>query len=323
LQLQNDLQLRLFREMLRIRLVEERIAAKYPEQEMRCPIHLSDGQEGIAAGACSVLRKGDLIVSTHRSHGHYLAKGGGLKAMIAEIYGKAAGCVGGRGGSMHLLDDKAGVLACLPIVGTSIPLGVGAAFAAKTRGEDIVCAVFLGDAAIEEGVFYESANFASLHGLPVVFICEDNDLSFYTPLKDRQPDRPITDLAKAHNIPAWEVDGNDALAVFGAMSEIVERARGGKGPGFLLCNTRRWREHCGPRFDVELGQISEAEFKVLQENCPIGRLRKMLNEAGVLDKAIETEMTNKIGAEIDEAFAFAKAAPLPKAESAGDYLYAE
>ena len=182
-QIDDQTRLGLYREMLRIRLVEEAIAERYGEQEMRCPVHLSDGQEGIAAGACMALRKTDKIVSTHRSHGHYLAKQGNLKAMLCEIYGRAPGCVGGRGGSMHLLDDEAGVLACLPIVGTSVPLGVGVAYAAKKKGEDTVAAVFLGDAVMEEGVFHECANFAALHALPVVFVCENNDLSFYTSLE--------------------------------------------------------------------------------------------------------------------------------------------
>ncbi len=244
-----DTRLGLYREMLRIRLVEEAIAERYGEQEMRCPVHLSDGQEGIAVGACLALRKEDKIVSTHRSHGHYLAKQGSLKAMLCEIYGRAPGCVGGRGGSMHLLDDEVGVLACLPIVGTSVPLGVGVAYAAKRKGEDTVVTVFLGDAVMEEGVFHESANFAALHALPVVFVCENNDLSFYTSLEVRQPDRPMTDIAKAHTLEVCELDGNDAGAVFEAMSGAVEKARNGGGPSFLMCNTRRWREHCGSRYD--------------------------------------------------------------------------
>ena len=314
--------LRLHRETLRIRLVEEAIAGRYGEQEMRCPVHLSDGQEGIAAGACVALRKEDKIVSTHRSHGHYLAKQGSLKAMLCEIYGRAPGCVGGRGGSMHLLDDEAGVLACLPIVGTSVPLGVGVAYAAKRKGEDTVVMVFLGDAVMEEGVFHECANFAALHSLPVVFVCENNDLSFYTSLEVRQPDRPMTDIAKAHTITVQELDGNDTIVVFEAANGAVVQARTGGGPSFLMCNTRRWREHCGPRYDYELDQMTEKEFQALRADCPVSRLGAQLREAGLLDDAGEDALRAELGREIEEAFEFARNAPFPEPETAGDHVYA-
>ena len=321
-QINDKTRLGLHREMLRIRLVEEAIAERYGEQEMRCPVHLSDGQEGIAAGACAALRKTDKIVSTHRSHGHYLAKQGSLKAMLCEIYGRAPGCVGGRGGSMHLLDDEAGVLACLPIVGTSVPLGVGVAYAAKRKGEDTVVTVFLGDAVMEEGVFHESANFAALHALPVVFVCENNDLSFYTSLDVRQPDRPMTDIAKAHTLEVHELDGNNAMTVYEAMNGVVEKARGGGGPSFLMCNTRRWREHCGPRYDYELDQMTEKEFQALRADCPVSRLGAQLREAGLLDDAGEDALRAELGREIEEAFEFARNAPFPEPETAGDHVYA-
>jgi pyruvate dehydrogenase E1 component alpha subunit len=321
-QIDDQTRLGLYREMLRIRLVEEAIAERYGEQEMRCPVHLSDGQEGIAAGACMALRKTDKIVSTHRSHGHYLAKQGNLKAMLCEIYGRAPGCVGGRGGSMHLLDDEAGVLACLPIVGTSVPLGVGVAYAAKKKGEDTVAAVFLGDAVMEEGVFHESANFAALYSLPVIFVCENNDLSFYTSLEVRQPDRPMTDIAKAHTIAAQELDGNDASAVYEAMSGAVEKARGGGGPSFLMCNTRRWREHCGCRYDYEMGQMTEQEVGALRADWPVARLGARLREAGLLDDAGEESLRAELGREIEEAFEFARNAPFSELKTAGDHVYA-
>ncbi len=312
----------LYRSMLHIRMVEEAIAERYGEQEMRCPVHLSDGQEGIASGACMALRPEDKIVSTHRSHGHYLAKQGSLKAMLCEIYGRAPGCVGGRGGSMHLLDDEAGVLACLPIVGTSVPLGVGVAYAAKRKGEDTVVTVFLGDAVMEEGVFHESANFAALHALPVVFVCENNDLSFYTSLEVRQPDRPMTDIAKAHTLEVCELDGNDAVTVYEAMSGAVEKARSGGDPSFLMCNTRRWREHCGSRYDYEMGQMTEAEFETLRTDCPLAKLGTQLREAGLLDDASEDALRAELGKEIEEAFEFARNAPFPELETAGDHVYA-
>src|SRR5262245_35830673 len=166
--------LRLFREMLRIRLIEEEIAGRYREEKMRCPVHLSTGQEAVAVGVSVGLRRTDQIVSTHRCPAHYLAKGGDLKVMLSELMGKETGCCGGRGGSMHLFDRDAGVLLSLPIVAASIPVGVGAALAMKQRMSDDVSVIYLGDASVEEGVFHESANFAALRGLPAIFVCENN-----------------------------------------------------------------------------------------------------------------------------------------------------
>ena len=178
---------KLYREMVRIRIVEESIAEHYPEQEMRCPVHFSIGQEAVAVGVCVHLDPSDHVFSNHRSHGHYLAKGGDLKAMVAEIYGKEAGCSRGFGGSMHLLDLKHGFLGAAPIVGSTIPIAVGSALTATVKEEDRVTVVFLGDGATEEGVFSESLNFAALKQLPVVFVCENNLYSVYSPLSVSQP----------------------------------------------------------------------------------------------------------------------------------------
>ena len=164
----------LYRAMLRIRRVEEAIAERYAAQEMRCPVHLSIGQEAVAAGVCAALMQQDGVFSNHRAHAHYLAKGGDLTAMLAEIYGKAEGCCKGIGGSMHMIDLSAGFMGAVPIVGATVPLAVGAAWAARLRGEDRVIAVFFGDGTFEEGAVYESINFAVLHSLPVLFVCENN-----------------------------------------------------------------------------------------------------------------------------------------------------
>ncbi|MBC8068677.1 MAG: thiamine pyrophosphate-dependent dehydrogenase E1 component subunit alpha, partial [Deltaproteobacteria bacterium] len=203
----------LFRQMLRIRRIEEEIARRYADQQMRCPVHLSVGQEAAAVGACSVLRPSDPIVSTHRCHGHYLAKGGNLNAMIAELHGKLTGCCSGRGGSMHLFDHEAGVLASVPIVGGNVPLAVGAALAAKQCGRPDVAVAFFGDGALEEGVVHESANFAGCNRLPVVFFLENNRYSVYTPLEQRQPVRSMLAFGELHGLEAAAVDGNDVLAV--------------------------------------------------------------------------------------------------------------
>jgi len=312
-----DFALSLHRDMLRVRLVEETIAERYAEQEMRCPVHLSVGQEAAAVGVCRALRRTDKVFSTHRCHAHYLAKGGDLKRMLAEIYGKAAGCQGGRGGSMHLSDPAEGMMASVPIVGSSIPLAVGSAFADRRTKKDNVSVAFFGEASMEEGVFHESANFAALHKLPVVFACEHNAYSVYTHVRDRQPDRPLSDLPRAHGLAIAEVDGNDVMAVYKAAGELIERARSGKGPGFLLLPTYRWREHCGPAYDDHLGYRSKGELDEWKKRCPLERSRKSLGAALTgEEKLIET-----FKAEIAEAFRFAKDTPLPEPSEAPIHVY--
>jgi TPP-dependent pyruvate/acetoin dehydrogenase alpha subunit len=312
----------LFYRMLQIRSVEETIADRYSEQEMRCPVHLSIGQEAAAVGACAPLMVDDVIVSNHRSHSHYLAKGGDLNAMLGEIYGKVTGCCSGRGGSMHLFDATVGVLASVPIVASTIPLAVGAALTFQQRQKDSVSVAFLGDAATEEGVFHESLNFASLHSLPVIFFVENNLYSVYTSLHDRQPNRSLTDYALAHAIPSEQLDGNDVEAVAQSMTRHVERARGGKGPALLVADTYRWREHCGPNYDNDLGYRSEKEFEKWRCQCPIEAYRAQLVDRGELTPEMEKGMIIEIQIEIDAAFEAARSAPFPDPETVGLNVYA-
>ena len=247
---------------------------------------------------------------------------GNLNAMLAEIYGKAAGCIGGRGGSMHLSDPAKGMIASVPIVASSIPLAVGAALADQIDGNKNVSVAFFGDASVEEGVFHESANFASLRKLPVLFVCENNLYSVYTPLKDRQPSRQITELARAHAMSFASADGNDVVAVFKTTQEAVERARKGDGPTFLLFDTYRWREHCGPAFDNDIGYRSEAEYKSWRGRCPIEASRALLQDRKLLTSTDEESLAKGIKHEIDTAFDFAKSAPLPEPSQAADHIYA-
>lgn len=315
------LQRRFYRDMLRIRMIEEEIAARYPEEKMRCPVHLSIGQEAVPVGVSAALRPDDQVVSTHRCHAHYLAKGGDLKAMLAELYGKAAGCCGGRGGSMHLFDGAAGVLLSLPIVASSIPIGVGAAFGFQQQGRDAVCVVYLGDASVEEGVFHESANFAALRKIPAIFVCENNLYSVYTRLDDRQPQRPIERVAEAHGIPASRIDGNDVASVHRTAAQAVDRARRGAGPSFIVADTYRWREHCGPNYDNDIGYRTAGEYETWRRLDPVARQRQRLVADRVLTEAGEGAMVDAILREIDEGFAFAEAAPFPAPGTAGDGIY--
>ena len=309
-----------YRKMLRIRMVEEAIAEHYGEGEMRCPVHLSIGQEAAAVGVCEALAPGDKVYSTHRCHAHYLAKGGDLNRMFAEICGKAAGCIGGRGGSMHLMDIEKGVMASVPIVASSIPLAAGSALADKRMQTGKVTVAFIGDASIEEGVFHESANFATLHRLPVVFVCENNLYSVYTPLHQRQPDRPLTNVALAHGMRATHGDGNNLEETYRLMSEAVACARDGDGPSFLLLDTYRWREHCGPNFDNHIGYRSEDEYRQWETRCPVRASRERLGSA--LFSHQEKAMIAEIASEIETARAFARAAPLPEPGQASQFVYA-
>jgi len=312
----------LHRKMLFLRMVEEAIAERYSEQEMRCPVHLSVGQEAPAAGVCEALKTTDHAFTTHRCHAHYLMKGGGLVPMLAEICGKADGCIAGRGGSMHLMDRDCGLEASVPIVGASVPLAVGAALADQLDGKDHVSVAFLGDAALEEGVFYEAANFASLHKLPVLFACENNLYSCYTSLDQRQPARSLMDLPRSHGIRAWEIDGSDVAAVFEAAQEAVDHARSGQGPGFLLMHTYRWLEHCGPNNDDHLGYRPPDEYDEWRDRCPLVVSAARLRERGLLDDAMEESMRDEFTAQIDAAFVVAKDASLPEPADAGRHVYA-
>lgn len=311
------LQLRLLRSMKRIRLVEERIAERYGEGKMRCPVHLCTGQEAIAAGVGLALRAADLMVSTHRAHGHYLAKGGDLPRMIAEMYGKATGCASGRGGSMHLIDEAAGFMGSMSILGGTIPVGTGLGLAIQLRGEDRVSCVFLGDGATEEGVFYESLNFALLRRLPVLYVCENNLYSVMSPLSVRQPaGRSIRRMVRGLGLRTGGGDGNDVAEVYRATVRALRSIRRGEGPVFLEFATYRWREHCGPTLDAGPGMRDEREFRLWRERDPIPRHEALLRAAGVADDAALGRLYAEIVAEVDAAFAFAEESPFPAGEDA-------
>jgi TPP-dependent pyruvate/acetoin dehydrogenase alpha subunit len=312
----------LHRKMLRLRLVEEAIAAHYGEGEMRCPVHLSIGQEAAAVGVCEALALTDKVYSTHRCHAHYLAKGGDLKRMFAEICGKDTGCIGGRGGSMHLADLSKGMMASIPIVSSSIPIAVGSALAEQRMGSGKVTVAFFGDASIEEGVFHESANFAALHRLPVIFVCENNLYSVYTHLNQRQPDRPLSEVARAHDVPALHGDGNDVEATYGVAAQAVARARAGEGPTFVLLDTYRWREHCGPNFDNAIGYRTEAEYEEWKARDPVARLSAKLEAEGAISAEKVARITAEVETEIAAAMEFARSSPLPRPDQAAKHVYA-
>jgi pyruvate dehydrogenase E1 component alpha subunit len=303
-------QLDLLKKMMLIRGVEEELAKRYSEQEMRCPMHLCIGQEAIAVGVCENLTINDKMFSNHRAHGHYLAKGGCAKKLVAEIYGKETGCCGGRGGSMHLIDLSVGFMGATPIVGGTVPLAVGTAWASKLKNKNEVSIIFFGDGCFEEGVVHESLNFSVLHKLPVIFICENNNFSVYTPRNLRQPNRPIYKIAEAHGLNARLIDGNDIQQVIDNSKDMIELARSGNGPQFLECETYRWREHCGPDFDDQLGYRSTEIIELGRKACPIQNL--------INNQKIDSNDVNEIFSElkniINEVFDFAITSKYPELE---------
>lgn len=310
-----DIERRLLRDMIRIRRTEETLAELYPAQEMRTPTHFSIGQEAVAVGVCTALRRTDAVFSGHRCHAHYLAKGGDLDAMVAELYGKETGCARGRGGSVHLSDLDAGVIASSAILGQTMAVAVGSALAFTMDRQDRVAVTFFGDGTVEEGIFHETLNFAVVKKLPVLFVCENNGYSTHTRLEVRQPaDVSIHSRAASYGLPSHLVDGNDVFAVYEAAQAAVEACRTGAGPAFLECTTYRWREHVGPLWDYDKGYRSKAEVDSWIARCPIERATTRLVRTGGCSPAEVEAMTRAAQAEVDRAVASAKAAPFPAVE---------
>lgn len=309
----------LYRRMLRIRRVEEEIVRVYPEQEMRCPTHLSIGQEAVAVGTCALLRTTDHVYSNHRCHAHYLAKGGDAGALFAELYGKVTGCDGGVGGSMHLTWPQTGMMGGSAIVGSAISIAVGSALAAKLQGRDDVTVGFTGDAGPEAGVFYEALNFAALMRLPLIIVVENNLYATQTPIVQRQPNDRFFERGVPFGIPGLRVDGQDVEAVQAAMVVAVKRARRGEGPSLLHADTYRYLEHVGPNEDYEMGYRERAEYERWMGRDPLAAVARML-------KNREAEIAT-VGASVDDevraALQFALDSPFPEPTTAGRAAFAE
>lgn len=320
--LENENMIELYKTMLKIRIVERRIESEYKYDEIKTPIHLSIGQEAIAAGVCAHLKKEDYLFGTHRSHSQYLAKGGDLNKMIAEMYLRTTGCALGRGGSMHLVDPDVGVMGSSAIVGGSIPLGTGAGLAAKLQKTDRVTAIFFGDGAVDEGVFHECLNFASLKKLPVIYVCENNHYAINSHELQRHSEKNIYRLAQSYNMASEQMDGNDVLQVAQSAEAAVERARSGGGPTFLECITYRWKGHIGTVDDVGDGYRPVAEHAYWVSKCPIKWFAGYLKETGILTDELEQSIHDDISRQVEEAFVFAKNSPKPRPEDLMDHVYA-
>ena len=299
----------LYRSLYRIRRVEEEVAKVYPTDKIKSPIHLSIGQEAVAVGVCETLKPSDIVFGTYRSHASYLAKGGDLKKMIAELYGKETGCAKGKGGSMHLIDVSAGVMGASAVVGTTIPHAVGYAYALKLQKKPSIVVTFFGDGACDEGAFAESLNFAALKKVPLLFICENNAYSIHSPQRDRHARPDISGRAIAHGIPAERIENNDVLEIHRRVGAAVEKVRSGEsGPLFFECMTYRWMEHVGPNEDYHFGYRSRSEAEPWYAGDQVGRI------GALLEPKTRQEIDRQVENEIREAFEFAEASAFPPPE---------
>ena len=308
---------RLYRALFRIRRVEEEIARIYPTDKIKSPVHLSIGQEGVAVGVCEALEPRDVVFGSYRGHAMYLAKGGDLRRMIAELYGKVDGCARGKGGSMHLVDVAHGVMGTSAVVATTIPNAVGYAYAIKLRREPRIVVSFLGDGATEEGVFAESLNFAALKKLPILFACENNRYAIHTHQRQRQATEDICGRVRAHGIPAERIEQNDVLALHALSQRLSAQIRKGAGPAFVECMTYRWLEHVGPGEDFALGFREREEAHSWKAGDPV----KAIGDK--LDAAARARLEGEIEAEIAAAFDFAEASAFPGGEELLRHVYRE
>ena len=309
----------MYRGMLRIRHFENRVKDLFAAGEMPGFVHLYLGEEAVAVGACSALKDDDYITSTHRGHGHILAKGGEMKYMMAELYGKATGYNKGKGGSMHIAWPKLGILGANGIVSGGIPIATGAAFSSKYRKSGQIAVCFFGDGAASEGTFHEAVNIASAFDLPVVYVCENNLYGVGTRQRDVRNIEDIADRGAAYGIPGLIVDGNNVIAVYEAVFEAVKRARNGEGPSLLECKTYRWRTHFEGEPDT---YRPPEEVKAWLKREPIAPYRKELIEQGVIDETKAEQIEKEVQKELEEAVEFARTSPLPNPETALEGLWA-
>ena len=324
IQYSNSFLIELYRAMIEIRLCEESFVDPILNGEVRCPVHLCSGEEAIAVGVCAALEDTDYVFGNHRSHGHFIAKGGKINEMVAEIYGKETGCSRGRGGSMHLIDPDVGMLGAAPIVAGTISLALGAALASHIRKERRVSVSFFGDGATNEGVLYESMNFAALKKLPILFVCENNFYATHMPVSECRPDCDIVDIAKPFGIPSARIDGNDVLEVYDTTVKAVELCKNGQGPFFIEALTYRLRGHVGPDDNIQGTHTDirpQEEVDMWKKKDPIDNFEKQLLDNGVLSESEVSEIKNEINQAVMNAHVFAEKSPYPNESELEKYVF--
>jgi len=322
-ELGKELLLDLYHTMVRIRMFESRVRDLALANEIPGFVHVSIGEEASATGVCAAMRPTDRITSTHRGHGHLIAKGGRVAQMMAEIYGKRTGYCKGKGGSMHIVDFSIGILGANGIVGAGLPIATGSALAAVIAGRDDVTGCFFGDGASNEGTFHESLNLAAVWKLPVVFVCENNGFGEFTPMQTVTSVKDIAVRAQAYGIPGLIVDGNDVVEVYRQASEAFARARAGEGPTLLECKTYRWEGHVvGEQAFLGSGAYrSEQEIEEWKKRCPLIRFEKFAAESGRISAQDLKKIREETEAELEGAVKFARESPLPDPSEVTDDVY--
>jgi len=310
----------MYHAMQRIRRFEQTAEEMFKSARMRGALHFYTGEEASGVGVCSALRKEDYITSTHRGHGHCIAKGGKLNKMMAELFGRVTGYCGGKGGSMHIADLDLGILGANGIVGAGIPIAAGAALGAKLRGEDTVTVAFFGDGAGPTGAFHEGVNFAAVRNLPVIFVCENNQYGMATNVRDSNAGESIAGRGVAYGIPGEIIDGNDVFAVYEAATKAVNRARAGEGPTLLETLTYR---HKGHTVHDMAKYRTKKELEEWLEKDPIHRFRNAVLETGEIDQKTFDEIDRDVEAEIEAAVEFAEASPYPSIDTIEQGVYAD
>ncbi len=305
----------LYKSVLRIRRVEEEVARIYSSDLVKSPIHLSIGQEAVSVGVCDILTPEDVVYGTYRGHALYLAKGGDLKAMIAELFGRETGCAGGKAGSMHLVDPAANVMGMSAIVATHIPLAVGHAFAAKSQGLTAIVVCFFGEGAADEGAFHEAINFAALKRLPMLFVCENNRLAIHSSVESRMSGPGLAARFSSYGVSGCKINDGNIFSIRSAAEELAGEIRDGQGPRYLECKTSRWREHVGPKEDWDASYRDAVEESEHFSTDPVGVLAERL------DEDTRTALDGEIAAEIEKAFSLAEAAPYPTADALNRHVY--
>jgi pyruvate dehydrogenase E1 component alpha subunit len=317
----SDVLVDLLRKMVLIRRFEEKIIDVYPIQDMKTPVHLYIGEESIAAAVCINLKDDDYIFTTHRSHGHCLAKGMDPKDLYAEFYGRKTGCCKGKGGSMHPVSPELGILGTSAIVGGGIALGVGTALASKMKKNNKVSVTFFGDGAVDEGIFHESLNFASLHKLPVVFVCENNFYSVNSPQSARHPQDNIAMRAGGYGMEGIQLDGNEVLQMYKVAKDAIEKARTGGGPTLLECRAYRWKGHVGPDCDYEKGCRPKEELDEWMDQCPLEIYKEYLIKNQVIKEKEFYDLIKETDAKLEAAIKYARESPFPQKTEILDDLY--
>ncbi len=312
---------RLYKMMLLIRRIELRVAEIYHTDAIKSPVHLSVGQESVAVGVCDPLEVDDIVSNTYRCHATYLAKGGDLRSMMAELYGKKTGCAGGKAGSMHLIDIKKGVLGASAVVGTTIPVAAGYALAmqneARETGRQRVVVALCGDGGTEEGCFYETMNFAALRKLPIIFICENNRLAIHTPLEKRWATEKLCERIATYGIKTHKIDDADVFKIRDTVANVVSDIRQNRaGPVFIECATYRWLEHVGPLDDHGDAYRDNKEYQRWKDNDQIARL------ANMLDAQVRHQIENEVTVALQDAEKYAEESPYPDAEELYAHVYA-